>query len=60
MKATLVVVHKPMFLKPFHIERHYYEANGDIVQKVMLVGYEYLTRKEANQALGKLLNEAAE
>jgi hypothetical protein len=58
MKSTLVIVHKPMFKKPFHIERHYYESNGDILKKDIFVGKEYSTRKEANQALGKMLETA--
>ena len=59
MKSTLVIVHKPMFKKPFHIERHYYEPNGDILKKDVFVGKEYVSMKEAKQALGKML-EAAE
>jgi len=52
----LVIVHKPMFKKKFHIEAHYYNHTGRYI-KVILCGYEFYNEIDAKNALLKLQNE---
>lgn len=47
LMSVLTVAHKPGFLKPYQVERHYYDDEGDLVRCDVYVGQQYKTRKEA-------------
>lgn len=54
----LVIVHKPMFKKPFCIERHYFNDNI-LYKKDVLCGYEFVSKQDAEVSLQKLIKESS-